>query len=132
VPLASLGAVRRARINWEWWDHALQSYWAHAVFFFSHEVERPGSTVHARMFAPTLGVDEDPATGAAAAALAGYLAKRDRLSTGTGRWRIEQGIEMGRECCIEVEADAAAGGSLTAVRVGGQSVIIGEGHIDVP
>jgi trans-2,3-dihydro-3-hydroxyanthranilate isomerase len=131
VPLASIEAVRRARVNWEWWDQTRHSVWAEAVFLFSHQTEHAESTVHARMFAPALGVDEDPATGSAAAAFAGYLARREKLTAGSARWRIEQGLEMDRPSFMEVEADATDG-HLTAVRVGGQSVIISEGHIDVP
>jgi trans-2,3-dihydro-3-hydroxyanthranilate isomerase len=131
VPLSSIDAVRRARVNWEWWDHTRHGPWTEAVFLFSHQTERAGSAIHARMFAPALGVDEDPATGSAAAALAGYLARRDRLTTGSARWVVEQGLEMDRPSFMEVEADAA-NGALTAVRVGGQCVILTEGHIDIP
>jgi trans-2,3-dihydro-3-hydroxyanthranilate isomerase len=131
VPLRSIDAVRRARVSWEWWNQTLNSYWTQEVFLFSYETEGKSATVHARMFAPVLGIGEDPATGSAAAAFAGYLARRDRLTTGTGRWIIEQGFEMGRPSLMEVEADAT-NGALTAVRVGGQSVIITEGHILVP
>ena len=48
----------------------------------------------------------------------------------TLRWRIEQGFEMGRPSLIDVEADVGAEG-LRAVRVGGQSVLIGEGTLSV-
>lgn len=131
VPLKSIDAVRRARINWEWWNHALRSYWAEAVFLFSYETEAAGSAVHARMFAPAFGIDEDPATGSAAAAFAGYLARRHGLQAGSATWRIEQGFEMGRPSHIEVEADAV-GGRLAAVRVGGSSVIVASGTLNVP
>lgn len=131
VPLKSIDAVRRARINWEWWNHALHAYWAEAVFLFSYETEAAGSAVHARMFAPAFGIDEDPATGSAAAAFAGYLARRHGLDAGSAAWRIEQGFEMGRPSHIEVEADAAAG-KLTAVRVGGSSVIVSSGELHLP
>ena len=130
VPLASIDAVRRARVNYEWWNHALHSYWAEAVYLFSYETEQSGSFVHARMFAPAFGIEEDPATGSAAAAIAGYFARRERLDRGTGRWVIEQGFEIDRPSLIEVEADADAG-KLTAVRVGGRSVIVTEGHLDI-
>jgi trans-2,3-dihydro-3-hydroxyanthranilate isomerase len=126
VPLRSIDAVRRARINREYWGRTLNTRWTESVFFFSHQTEAADANVHARMFAPAFGVDEDPATGGAAAAFAGYLARRDHLTSGTARWVIEQGIEMGRPSRMEVEADAA-NGALTAVRVAGASVIISEG-----
>jgi trans-2,3-dihydro-3-hydroxyanthranilate isomerase len=130
VPLRSLDAVRRARINWEYWARTLNTRWTESVFLFSHETEAADAAVHARMFAPTFGIDEDPATGSAAAAFAGYLARREKLSSGSARWVIEQGIEMGRPSRMEVEADAAQG-ALTAVRVAGPSVIISEGHLQL-
>jgi trans-2,3-dihydro-3-hydroxyanthranilate isomerase len=82
------------------------------------------------MFAPGLGVSEDPATGAAASALAGALQAADPKD-GTRRWRIEQGFEMGRPSHIELEADVTAG-RINAVRVGGRSVQVSEGSIDIP
>ena len=94
--------------------------------------ERPGSDYHARMFAPGLSVPEDPATGSACAALAGYLSTRDPRAAGEGtaKWVIEQGFEMGRPSIIEVETDKK-GGAITAVRVGGTSVMMGEGTIRI-
>jgi trans-2,3-dihydro-3-hydroxyanthranilate isomerase len=130
VPLRSLDAVRRARINYEAWNRTLTSRWTEAVFLFSHETESKEFTVHARMFAPTFGVEEDPATGSAAAAFAGYLARREKLASGSARWVIEQGIEMGRPSRMEVEADAS-NGVLTAVRVAGPSVVMSEGYLQL-
>ena len=130
VPLRSLDAVRRARVNRERWDQTMNTRWTKGVFLFSHEVEGKDATVHARMFAPAFGVEEDPATGGAAAAFAGYLARRDQLTSGSARWVIEQGIEMRRPSRMEVEADAA-NGALTAVRVAGPSVIMTEGYMQL-
>ena len=108
----------------------MNTRWTEGVFLFSNETESKDATVHARMFAPAFGVDEDPATGGAAAAFAGYLARREKLRNGTGRWVIDQGIEMGRPSRMEVEADAA-NGALTAVRVAGPSVVMSEGHLEL-
>jgi trans-2,3-dihydro-3-hydroxyanthranilate isomerase len=79
------------------------------------------------MFAPGVGVPEDPATGSACAALGGYLAKRDSRD-GTLRWIVEQGYEMGRPSLLEVEVDRH-GGEVTGVRVGGASVLVCEGRM---
>jgi len=130
VPLRSLDAVRRARISWEWWNRTMSTHWTRAVFLFSHETESKDATVQARMFAPVFGIEEDPATGSAAAAFAGYLARREKLTAGSARWVIDQGIEMGRPSRMEVEADAA-NGALTAVRVAGPSVVMTEGHLQI-
>jgi trans-2,3-dihydro-3-hydroxyanthranilate isomerase len=88
----------------------------------------PGSHIRARMFAPTMGVVEDPATGSAAAALAGYLGDRETASSGNFRWVVEQGFEMGRPSLIHVEADKH-NGEVSAVRVGGTAVRVSEGNL---
>jgi trans-2,3-dihydro-3-hydroxyanthranilate isomerase len=130
VPLASIDAVRRARLDWEWSTQWLHGYWAPQLYIFSREVETDGCTLHARALTRAVGVEEDPATGAAASALAGYLVRSEKLVDGTGRWRVEQGFEMGRPSFIDVAADVE-GGAIVAVRVGGESVVISEGHLIV-
>ena len=82
------------------------------------------------MYAPSIGVPEDPATGSAAVALGGYLAARDARFDGTLRWVIEQGFEMGRPSILEVEADKQAG-KITAARVGGKTVMVCEGSMNL-
>ena len=83
------------------------------------------------MFAPAFGIPEDPATGSAATAITGYLAQHNSTQTGMIGWVIEQGIEMGRPSLIDVEADLEDG-ALVAVRVGGASVLVSEGMMDIP
>src|SRR5262249_31011698 len=81
-----------------------------------NETVEPGHHFHARMFAPAMGVPEDPATGSAAAAFAGVLARR--LSDGTHALTIEQGYEMGRPSLIHLTAEIAAG-RLGSASIGG-------------
>jgi trans-2,3-dihydro-3-hydroxyanthranilate isomerase len=78
------------------------------------------------MFAPGIGIAEDPATGSAAVALAGYLGARDSRPEGTLRWVVEQGFEMGRPSMLDAEADKK-GGKVVATRVGGPTVVMTEG-----
>lgn len=132
VPLRDRAAVGRARVRLDLWEKTLQRTWAPELFVFAAGGEQPGSDFHARMFAPGLSVPEDPATGSANAALAGYLAARDdrRMRDGTLRWIVEQGFEMGRPSRLDVEADLA-NGAVTAVRVGGSSVLVSEGTMEI-
>lgn len=130
IPLRDRDAVARARVNVEQWERSLDGTWAPEPFVFAREGERAGSDLHGRMFAPGFGISEDPATGSAAVALAGYLARRDARRDGTLRWRLEQGFEMGRPSILEIEADVAQG-EITGVRVGGASVIVCEGTMRV-
>ncbi|MFC0337427.1 trans-2,3-dihydro-3-hydroxyanthranilate isomerase [Kushneria avicenniae] len=83
--------------------------------------------VRTRMLAPLTGTPEDPATGSAAAPLAGYLAQQSS-DDGTLEYTIMQGIEMGRPGRIAVLVDRADQ-QITAVHVGGTAVIIGEGRL---
>ena len=100
------------------------------VFVFTTETEKTDFQFRARMFAPLLGIPEDPATGSACAAFAGYLAAKDPLRDGTLKWNIEQGFEMGRPSLLYIEADKKAG-NITGVRVGGNAVMMMEGFLEI-
>ncbi len=100
------------------------------VYIFTADAEQSDFHFRSRMFAPLLGITEDPATGSAAAAFAGYLAAKDPLQTGTLKWNIEQGVEMGRPSLLFVEADKNKG-TTTAVRVGGNAVMMTEGFLEI-
>jgi trans-2,3-dihydro-3-hydroxyanthranilate isomerase len=128
VPLRNRDAVARCRVRVDEFESAMRDYWTKEVFVFCDEPELPGSTHRARMFAPLLGVPEDPATGSACAAFGGYLASRDARRDGTLRWVIEQGFEMGRPSIMELEVDKTDG-HVSAVRVGGSSVLVTRGEL---
>jgi trans-2,3-dihydro-3-hydroxyanthranilate isomerase len=130
VPVRDRAAVGRARIKLDLWESALAGYLTKEVFVFAMDAEHPDNDVRARMFAPSIGVAEDPATGSACVALAGYLAARDARTQGTLRWIVEQGFEMGRPSILEIEADKKAG-AVTAVRVGGRTVLVCDGTMEL-
>lgn len=130
VPVKDRPTLGRARVRLDEFERVLGDYWTAMVFVFCDDPELPGSHFRARMFAPTIGVAEDPATGSAVAAFAGYLAKRDARRDATLRWVIEQGFEMGRPSILEAEADVREG-AVTAVRVGGHSVLVSRGEFTV-
>jgi trans-2,3-dihydro-3-hydroxyanthranilate isomerase len=133
VPVRDRAAVARARLDGGRWEALLAGGPARHVFVLAADAEGAGHTHRARMFAPALGIAEDPATGGAAAALGGYLAAHlPAGASGTLRWTVEQGYEMGRPSVLRVEADRGADGALTAVRVGGGAVRVGGGWVDVP
>ncbi|MDD9717085.1 PhzF family phenazine biosynthesis protein [Dinoroseobacter sp. PD6] len=85
----------------------------------------------ARMFSPTAGIPEDPATGSASAILAAQLLASGALGEGTTSLKLTQGEDMGRRSSIGFSADVASG-ALTAIRISGQAVPISSGHIRVP
>lgn len=123
VPLASIDALGRARAD----AGGLAGLVAAGLppeFYLLTPVGSDGDRWRARMFAPGLGIAEDPATGAAACAVAGLLATL--ADDGTSDWLIEQGVEMGRRSCIELGA-TVRGGVAEAAHLGGGAVLVAEG-----
>jgi trans-2,3-dihydro-3-hydroxyanthranilate isomerase len=102
-----------------------------AVFIFTTEPVDPAVTAYSRMFAPGLGVAEDPATGGASGPLGSYLVKHGLVHRDQMRDMISlQGVAMGRPSRIHMritEQDDA----ITRVQVGGKAVRVGEGTIDL-
>jgi trans-2,3-dihydro-3-hydroxyanthranilate isomerase len=127
VPLRDRQAVARSRLRLDRWEQALQGSEHEMVMVFAADGERPGSDMRARMYGPSVNVIEDPATGSACACLAGFLAARTPRD-GTLRWVVEQGFEMGRPSIIRIEADKS-NGDITAVRVGGNTVLVSKGEL---
>jgi trans-2,3-dihydro-3-hydroxyanthranilate isomerase len=130
VPLVGLDAVAGARLSGETWKDVLSGQGAQGIFVFAEGGERVGSQIHSRMFAPSIGIAEDPATGGAAVALAAYLAARRPERDGTVKWVVEQGFEMGRPSILEAEADKE-GGVVVRTRVGGSTVLMTSGELNL-
>lgn len=131
VPLRSAEAVSRAQLDVAKWKETLAGTVAPHVYCFARDTSRGPLAIRSRMFAPAMGIEEDPATGGAAVALAGYVARLHHGSEPTIRWTISQGSEIGRPSALLLEVDRA-GGTITQVRVGGTSVLIGEGLLRIP
>jgi trans-2,3-dihydro-3-hydroxyanthranilate isomerase len=129
IPVRSLDAARRCSLRLDRWERLLADHWAPHVYVVTLETERADADIHVRMFPPAMGVSEDPATGSAAAALAGLLARVDGGS-GARRWAIEQGLELGRPSLIELFADLDDGVAVT-VSVAGGAICVGEGEIEM-
>jgi trans-2,3-dihydro-3-hydroxyanthranilate isomerase len=94
-------------------------------------VETGADTVRARMFSPTAGIPEDPATGSATAVFAAVLHARGRLRDGETVLAVDQGIEMGRPSRLRLTA-VVGDGALVAARVAGRAVRVAQGRIRVP
>lgn len=133
VPLRSLDAARRARPRADLMERAAAEHGVpREVFVFTREAEGAGSTVHSRMFAPAIGITEDPATGGASGPLGCYLVRHGLVPCDPSAEIVsEQGIEMGRPSYIRIRIERR-GEEITAVRVGGQCHFMGEGFIEIP
>jgi trans-2,3-dihydro-3-hydroxyanthranilate isomerase len=86
--------------------------------------------IRARMFAPMDGVPEDPATGSANCALVALLTHLDEAADGAFRWRIAQGVEMGRPSVLEARTEKRDG-AVEGVWIAGECVLVSEGSIEV-
>jgi len=101
-----------------------------SVYCFTETPEEKENDFAARMFSPGMGLGEDPATGAAAAALIGLLAKHADFDDGQAEYQLRQGMEMGRLSRISVQL-RKEGGALIHGGIGGHAVVIGEGSLDL-
>jgi len=128
--LKSNEAVDRAAVNRAAWRATLSRAWSPNLYFFAGDL-RDGGNLYARMCAPALGVEEDPATGSACAALVGAMASKHDFGGTAYRLSIQQGVSMGRRSEIEAEA-RKSGGVVTSVSVGGATAYIASGEIEVP
>lgn len=127
IPLATPDAVAGARLDLDLWARSFPpGAWAREIYAIAGEFA-PGGRLKVRMWAPSMGIAEDPATGAAAATLAASLAAMLPDPSGRFGWTIEQGAEIGRPSLIEAEAEKRDG-TVVAVRVGGYAIIVGEGR----
>jgi trans-2,3-dihydro-3-hydroxyanthranilate isomerase len=130
VPLATRDAVDRAVVD----QTALRRLCAglgiaEEVFIFSTQPGEDGATAYSRMFAPGLGVTEDPATGSASGPLGCYLVRHGLVPREKAQHILSvQGVKMGRPSRIQIAIELN-GDDITAVRVGGNAVLMGEGNL---
>jgi len=131
VPVPDLNSMRILRPSLSALDALLRGCGALGCFVFCLETNFQEAFAHARMFAPGAGVPEDPATGSAAGPLGAYLAVHGTLPPKQTSFMIEQGIEMGRPSQIWVEVVRDAVGMPATIRVGGSTVPVIRGTIEI-
>lgn len=130
VQVSTRETVDRSQLDHQQWRRLLADAWGPQLFVFTGELAN-GSELYGRMFAPGLGIAEDPATGAAAAAIAGVAAARSGARDGELRLNIVQGVAMGRPAFLSALARTAAG-TVVSIEVGGACVLVAEGKIEIP
>lgn len=127
VPIRNLAKTAEARPTIDGWAKV---FGGDPVYVYTRETVAVARQFHARMFAPDLGIMEDPATGGAAPAFAAVISHFDALSPGTHNFIIEQGFEMDRPSLIALELDIEDD-KLAEIRVGGAAVIVARGTLEV-
>jgi trans-2,3-dihydro-3-hydroxyanthranilate isomerase len=127
VQVASREAVDRSQLDLQAWQRVLADTWGPQVYVFAGDLA-DGSELYARMYGPAFGIAEDPATGAAAAALIGAAGVRGSADM---RIDISQGVKMGRPSLIRT-AVTVEDGEVRSIQVGGGCVFVAQGQIEVP
>ena len=127
VPLGSRAAVDQAVVSIPAVTAAFEAakLTRRGLFIFSTEPGADGATCYSRM----MGANEDPATGSASGPLGCYLVKHGLVPADkAGTIVSSQGVKMGRPSRIHIKLDLT-GSEITRVRVGGTSVLVGEGRL---
>ncbi|PSP87256.1 phenazine biosynthesis protein [Halobacteriales archaeon QS_4_69_34] len=127
IPLVDRPSLARIEIDRPAYDDLHEATGVANLLAFCADPREPDHDLAARMFAPGLGVPEDPATGSANGCLAGYLARHRYFDTPRVAASVEQGYEMDRPSILQLEADAENGE--IAVRVGGRVAFAAEGRL---
>lgn len=125
VPLKTQSALKQAKVNIEHYSEFIQTTIAKEIFIFCPETHNPNNHLCARMFAPALGITEDPATGSANGCLAGYLSHYNYFGSDVVNIRVEQGYEIDRPSLLLLKAEKT--GDLIQVEVGGNVIKVAEG-----
>lgn len=121
VPLRGLGALGQSRIVNDRFSALMAQTTAKGVFLFCEETRDRAHQFAARMFAPGLGIMEDPATGSANGCFAAYWGALGREVDAI----VEQGYEMGRPSQVRIRGRLENG--VIQVSVGGEVVAIAQG-----
>ena len=127
VPLVSRAAVDQAVVDIRAAGAVFEAakLQRRGLFIFSTEAGADGATAYSRM----MGANEDPATGSASGPLGCYLVKHGLVTPDkAGSIVSAQGVKMGRPSRIHIKIDVS-GSDITRVRVGGTSVLVGEGRL---
>lgn len=129
VPVRDRSVLARCAVQPAYWAEAEERGIGHNFYIYTRETESKKAQFHARMFAPGVGVQEDPGSGLAGIAFARLLHRFDDLREGLHSFWIEQGHEMGRPCLLHLELEIHHK-TLQNVRIGGHGVVIARGAFE--
>jgi len=127
VPLKSLDAIKRVKINKERYESLIRNTQAKTILVFCPETYNKNNDLNVRFFADFYGVPEDPATGSANGCLAAYLVRQDYFGKKAIEIRVEQGYEIGRESLLLLKAEEKSGKYFIAV--GGKVILVAKGTL---
>ena len=127
VPLKSLDAVKRAKVNKDECFKLIEKTQAKMILVFCPETYNQSNDLNVRVFCDYYGISEDPATGSGNGCLAGYLVKHRYFGKDKIDIRVEQGYEISRPSLLYLRAENRQ--KKIDVFVGGKVVMIAEGQL---
>ncbi|MCC3410534.1 MAG: PhzF family phenazine biosynthesis protein [Microcoleus sp. PH2017_29_MFU_D_A] len=126
VPLKTLAAVKKAQVNLDKYFELINTTEAKEILIFCPETYSDINDLNVRVFAHSLGIPEDPATGSANGCLAGYLVEYTYCGESKIDVRVEQGYEIGRPSLLLLKAQKNQ--EEIEVLVGGKVVMVAKGE----
>jgi trans-2,3-dihydro-3-hydroxyanthranilate isomerase len=127
VPLKTLDAVKRARIDEDRYYELVNKIQAKSILIFCPEPIDKKNDLHVRFFANYYGVLEDPATGSGNGSLAAYLVKHEYFGKKIVDIRVEQGYEIGRPSLLLLRSEEKGGKFF--ISVGGKVILVAKGEL---
>lgn len=127
VPLKSMNAVKRAKVDQEKYFALVEKIASKLVLVFSSETYSSENDLNARVFVDYYGIPEDPATGSANGCLAGFLTRYQYWGKDSIDITVEQGYEINRPSRLYLSTETNADGIV--VRVGGKVVPVVAGTL---
>ena len=126
VPLKTLASLKKAKVNLDKYFELIETTEAKEILIFCPETYSDVNDLSVRVFAHSLGIPEDPATGSANGCLAGYLVNYAYFGKNSVDIRVEQGYEIDRPSLLLLQSQRKD--SEIEVLVGGRVVMIAKGE----
>ena len=127
VPLKTLDAAQRAKVNLDRLRALLGAHDAIAPAIFCRETLHAENDLHVRVLDDIYGAPEDPATGSAGGCIAAYCVEYGYFAGDSIAIRAEQGYQIGRPSLLRLKASKTAEG--IDIRVGGTVELVARGQL---
>ncbi|MEO0137227.1 MAG: PhzF family phenazine biosynthesis protein [candidate division WOR-3 bacterium] len=132
VPIKSLEIMKNIKPDFTFMNNFCIRLGIHGIIVFCMETFEPGDTVFMRHFAPVVGINEDPISGAAAGSVGCYLIRKNLIEPSNfSRIIVEQGYLQNRQGKVYVHVECSRD-QIYRVKVGGNAVLTFTGYILAP
>ena len=132
VPVKAMNDMKNISPDFPLMDSFCTRVGIQGFVVFCTETFEPGDTAFMRHFAPAVGVNEDPISGAAAGSLGCYLIRKKMIEPANfSRIIIEQGYLQNRPGKVYVHIECTLD-QILRVKVGGNAVLTFTGYMLTP